>query len=191
MTPIDLLHHPDVQKARLIAKVAHAAVGQKRKYTGDAYIVHPNEVANIVAHVPNATILMVQVALLHDVIDDTEIELPLIADELGWPVAEGVRWLSDSCAQVPPDANRKTRKAACRDFLAQAPGDMQTVKLADLFSNSAQILARDPNFSRIYLPEKFELLRVLTRGDVELWTRCHNVVIDAARAHNINLTGAA
>ena len=37
-----------IEKAQLFATVAHAAVGQKRKYSGDDYIVHPVRVARIV-----------------------------------------------------------------------------------------------------------------------------------------------
>jgi len=37
-----------VDKARYFATAAHAAVGQKRKYSDDDYIVHPIRVANLV-----------------------------------------------------------------------------------------------------------------------------------------------
>ena len=40
-----------VTRARLFATAAHAAVGQRRKYTDEPYIVHPAEVAGIVASV--------------------------------------------------------------------------------------------------------------------------------------------
>ena len=38
-----------IQKADLFASVAHAAIGQKRKYSGVDYIVHPRRVSKIVA----------------------------------------------------------------------------------------------------------------------------------------------
>ena len=40
-----------VERARMFATAAHAAVGQLRKYTFEHYIVHPAEVAEIVASV--------------------------------------------------------------------------------------------------------------------------------------------
>ena len=41
----------------------------------------------------------------------------------------------------------------------------QTIKLADLISNSRSIMAHDPNFARTYLEEKRMLLEVMTKGD--------------------------
>ena len=57
-----------VRKAQVYAMAAHAAVGQRRKYTNDPYIVHPAEVAKIVAGVPGSTPDMVAAAWLHDVV---------------------------------------------------------------------------------------------------------------------------
>jgi len=42
-----------VEKARIFATAAHAAVSHKRKYTFEDYIIHPAEVAATVATVPN------------------------------------------------------------------------------------------------------------------------------------------
>ena len=36
-----------VERARTFATAAHAATGQKRKYTHEPYIVHPEEVVSI------------------------------------------------------------------------------------------------------------------------------------------------
>ena len=51
-----------------IASVAHAAIGQKRKYSGVDYIVHPRGVSAIVAD-NGGTDDMIAAALLHDVLD--------------------------------------------------------------------------------------------------------------------------
>ena len=66
-----------VEKARLFATSAHAAVGQKRKYTNEPYIVHPAEVAKLVEDV-GGTQEMIAAAWLHDVIEDTQVPLELI-----------------------------------------------------------------------------------------------------------------
>ncbi|NDF14778.1 HD domain-containing protein, partial [bacterium] len=52
-----------VEKARQFATLAHE--GQVRKYTGQPYIVHPEEVAGIVSTVPH-TEAMLAAAFLHD-----------------------------------------------------------------------------------------------------------------------------
>ena len=51
-----------VERARIFATAAHAAVDQRRKYTNEPYIVHPTEVAAIVAGVPGATPEMIAAA---------------------------------------------------------------------------------------------------------------------------------
>jgi (p)ppGpp synthase/HD superfamily hydrolase len=56
-----------VERARVFATAAHAAVGQKRKYTGEDYIVHPTEVAGIVRDA-GGTDAQIAAAYLHDLV---------------------------------------------------------------------------------------------------------------------------
>jgi hypothetical protein len=55
-----------------------------------------------------------------------------------------------------------------RAHTAEAPAEAQTIKLADLISNSRSIMAHDPAFAKTYLEEKRLLLAVMTRGDAGL-----------------------
>lgn len=158
LTGMDLVH-----KAQVYAIAAHAAVGQLRKYTNEPYIVHPAEVANIVASVEGATFEMIAAAWLHDVVEDTGCTLTDINLSFGPEVAALVGWLTD--VSRPEDGNRAARKARDREHTAQAPAEAQTIKLADLISNSRSIVAHDPEFAKTYLEEKRMLLEVLTKGD--------------------------
>ena len=158
LTGMDVVH-----KAQVYAMAAHAAVGQKRKYTGEPYIVHPGEVASIVASVPGSTPDMVAAAWLHDVIEDTGCTFTDIHVAFGIDIATLVGWLTD--VSKPEDGNRATRKAIDREHTAQAPAEAQTIKLADLISNSKSIMQYDPDFAVTYLAEKKLLLEVLTKGD--------------------------
>lgn len=162
------------ERARVFATAAHAAVGQQRKYTKEPYIVHPTEVATIVMTVPGATDEMIAAAYLHDVVEDTGVTIEDVAAEFGEEVAELVGWLTD--VSGPEDGNRASRKAKDREHTASAPAAAQTVKLADLISNSASILAHDPNFAVTYLKEKRLLLEVLTKGDPGLHSQCKHIV---------------
>ena len=155
-----------VRKAQVYAQAAHAAVGQRRKYSGDPYIVHPAEVAKIVAGVPGATPDMVAAAWLHDVVEDTGCTYTDIHMAFGADIAALVGWLTD--VSQPQDGNRAHRKAMDRAHTAEAPAEAQTIKLADLISNSRSIVAHDPAFARTYLAEKRLLLAVMTRGDAGL-----------------------
>lgn len=154
-----------VERAYVFAKLAHEEVGQLRKYTGQPYIVHPIAVASIVSSVSH-TDEMLAAALLHDVVEDTRRTTDEITAEFGPDVAGLVGWLTD--ASRPEDGNRAVRKAIDRDHIARAPAAAKTIKLADLIDNSRSILAHDPGFARVYLPEKALLLEVLGEGDATL-----------------------
>jgi (p)ppGpp synthase/HD superfamily hydrolase len=164
-------------RASNFAHGAHAAVGQLRKYTGEPYIVHPAEVVDILRTVPGITPHQMAVGWLHDVVEDTGVGLGLIRELFGPEVEEGVEALTD--VSVPSDGNRKARKAIDLMHTARAAPRWKTVKLADIISNSATIVAHDPKFARVWLPEKLALLDVLREGDRGLWHRARIVVDDA------------
>ena len=162
-----------VERARVFTTAAHAAVGQVRKYTFEPYIVHPAEVAGIVATVPH-TDVMLAAAWLHDTVEDTGVSIVDIQKEFGNEVSSLVSWLTD--VSEPEQGNRAVRKAIDREHTAMAPAAAQTVKLADLIANSGSILAHDPAFAKVYLEEKRMLLEVLTRGDATLMARARSIV---------------
>ena len=162
-----------VERARVFATAAHAAVKQVRKYTFEPYIVHPTEVASIVATVPH-TNEMLAAAYLHDTVEDTGVSIVDIQKEFGNEVASLVGWLTD--VSKPEQGNRAVRKAIDREHTAMAPAAAQTVKLADLIANSRSILAHDPAFAKVYLEEKRMLLEVLTRGDATLMAQARRIV---------------
>ena len=163
-----------VERARVFATAAHAAVGQVRKYTFEPYIVHPAEVAGIVDSVEGATFEMVAAAWLHDVVEDTGVTIETIRAEFGDEVADIVGWLTD--VSRPEDGNRAVRKAIDRAHTADAPATAQTIKLADLISNTRSIMAHDEKFAKTYLEEKRLLLAVMTRADTELMARAREQI---------------
>ena len=162
-----------VERAKVFATAAHAAVGQTRKYTGEPYVVHPMEVASLVESV-GGTEAMVAAALLHDVLEDTGVTVDVLEEQFGSEVADLVLWLTD--VSKPNDGNRSTRKALDRQHSAAAPAAAQTVKVADLISNTRSIVAHDPGFAKVYLEEKRLLLEVLTRADPTLLTMAREQV---------------
>tara|TARA_A100001037_G_C15064121_1_gene596178 strand:- start:588 stop:1088 length:501 start_codon:yes stop_codon:yes gene_type:complete len=161
-----------VQRALAFATLAHG--DQKRKYTGVPYIVHPIEVMEIVQSVPHDD-AMLAAALLHDVVEDTDVTLEEVRSAFGDDVASLVDDLTD--VSKPEDGNRKHRKAMDRDHSARSSARAQTVKLADLISNSADILENDPKFAKVFLAEKELLLEVLTKGDKSLHSRAASFVL--------------
>lgn len=149
------------------ARVAHAAVGQKRKYTGEDYIVHPAEVANLVRGIGGSS-EMIQAAYLHDVVEDTKITVNEISEYFGEEVGSLVHALTDIYSD-PIWGNREKRKELERNRIARIDPKAQTIKLADLISNTQSIVEYDPDFAKIYLREKAEILKVMTLGDSRLY----------------------
>ncbi len=162
-----------VLNAVVFAERAHRK--QVRKYTGEPYIVHPLEVAQIVSSVPH-TDEMLAAALLHDTVEDCNVTLDQIEKAFNKTVRELVWWLTD--VSDKSTGNRETRKARDREHIATAPAQAQTIKLADLISNTQSIAFHDPVFAGLYMKEKHELLKVLTRGDKTLYSRAKGLVHD-------------
>lgn len=162
-----------VEKARVFATAAHHAVGQVRKYTGEPYINHPAEVVGILAGSGGANPNMLAAAWLHDVVEDTGVSLEVIRAEFGACVATLVEGLTD--VSRPEDGNRKVRKAIDRAHTAAQSPACKTIKLADLISNTRSIVERDPEFAKVYLAEKRELLEVLRDGYWPLWAEASRI----------------
>jgi len=156
------------ESALAFATEAHASIDQRRKYTGEPYIVHPIAVAELVRSVPH-TEAMIAAAYLHDVVEDTPVSLAEIEAQFGAEVAMLVGWLTD--VSRPGDGNRTVRKALDLAHTARAPAAAKTIKLADLIDNTRTISARDPGFWRVYRREKAAMLKVLTEGDATLWAQ--------------------
>lgn len=147
---------------------------QRRKYTEDPYEIHLAQVAGIVATVDSREEVLA-IAWLHDTVEDQSVFLSELEDRFGATVATGVRYLSDL-----EEGNRASRKAAARMRLAAAPAWVQSVKVADLISNTSSILQHDPKFAVTYLAEARLLLGVLTMADAGLVAIAREILVPCA-----------
>jgi GTP diphosphokinase / guanosine-3',5'-bis(diphosphate) 3'-diphosphatase len=146
--------------AMIFARRVHT--DQVRKYTGNPYADHLAEVAGIVSTVlQNESVIAI--AWLHDCMEDQHVSHDELKHKFGSTVADGVAFLSDM-----EEGNRAERKAASRARLAMAPPWIQTVKVADLISNTSSIVMHDPKFAETYLEEKRLLLDVLIHANPHL-----------------------
>jgi (p)ppGpp synthase/HD superfamily hydrolase len=152
--------------------MAHGS--QTRKYTGEPYIVHPVEVARLVASA-GFDEEVVAAAYLHDVIEDCGIDKGALALNFGCRVARLVDEVSDRSR--PEDGNRALRKMLDRAHLAQASPEGKSIKLADLIDNTRSIVERDPNFAQVYLAEKRNLLPVLQQGNQMLYRLAYRTLV--------------
>jgi len=161
------------QLAKEYATRCHAAIDQRRKYTGEPYIVHPAAVVELVRSVPH-TEAMLCAAWLHDTVEDTHATLWGIDRMFGGEIAVLVERLTD--VSKPTDGNRAKRKLMDLIHTAKASPAAKTIKLADLIDNTKSIAAHDPDFAKVYFAEKRLLLDVLREGDATLWKMAHDLL---------------
>lgn len=148
---------------------------QKRKYTGSPYFTHLCEVAGLVASVYE-TEVPVAVSFLHDIVEDQGWTRERLVDVFGDEVADGVLLLSDT-----ETGNRKERKEKTILRLAPAFSWVQSVKCADIVSNTSSIAIHDPNFAVLYCKEIRALLKVLTNAHPILYDMAVQSVTAAER----------
>lgn len=177
MAELDSSHREQLAKA--FATDCHASVDQRRKYTGEPYIVHPTAVVALVKSVPH-TIEMVLAAWLHDTVEDTSATIEEIRAMFGEDVAQLVEMLTD--VSKPSDGNRAIRKEIDRQHTASASSQAKTIKLADLIDNTGSIVTRDPEFAKIYMAEKELLLECLTEGDPALFKLASSMLTEYQRS---------
>jgi (p)ppGpp synthase/HD superfamily hydrolase len=159
--------------ARALIFALHAHEGQKRKYTGEPYIVHPIAVADLVASVVDDE-EVIAAAYLHDVIEDThgseEAARQALLDSFGNRITHLVDELTDVFTKERyPKLNRAERKARERDRLATVSREAKTIKLADVICNSYDIARQNAGFAKFDLAEKEAFLEVVGDGNAELY----------------------
>jgi len=153
-----------VTDAFSMANEAHA--GQRRKYTGEPFIAHPVRVAIKVMSVCNDP-TVIAAALLHDVVEDTDVTIDRVMHEFGAGVARLVAAVTnvvENDGSVP----RRVKFATNLKHLAAAPSDAQTIKFADMLDNVPSIVLHDSKFASVYIPEKIMVLGILKEGDPTL-----------------------
>ncbi len=139
MKPLQALTRSEravIRKAFEMARSAHAS--QRRK-SGEPYILHPLEVARIVvSEMGLQDMTSVVCALLHDAVEDTEIELDDIRREFGNKAVAIVNGLTKISASPTLDDTQVSQQAETfRKILLTISDDIRVVliKLADRLHN--------------------------------------------------------
>ena len=144
---------PLFERAAVFAVAAHS--GMTRKGNGIPYISHPVEAAAIVAEMTDDQEL-IAAAVLHDVVEDTEVTLPEIQAYFGDRVAFYVAGESeDKRRDLPPESTWLLRKRETIEFLkTRADTGARMLALADKLSNLRSV-ARDVKVLGDRLWERF------------------------------------
>lgn len=166
-------------KIKEFAREAHASVDQKRKYTGEPYIVHPIRVAELVKKFGGTT-EQVCAAFLHDVVEDVEpytydfhfgdgnlfkTKIHELLDDSNVDADKVIQIVFDLTDEFIkekyPDKNRRTRKALEVEHKKNISPESKMVKLCDVIDNTEDISKNDKNFAKVYLKEIQELMTAL------------------------------
>lgn len=166
------MSYVQLSKAVHMAEIAHE--GQIRKYTKEPYVSHPKAVATIISDIEIPSPLYefdfntAMGAILHDVVEDTEITLSDIAIEFGEEVAKIVHYCTKPKKAQNRKYNRAERTAIAREHYIQGDIRAQNIKMADMIHNCTSIIKEDPSFALVYLEEKRILSNLLTKAYPEL-----------------------
>lgn len=152
-----------VDYAKYFAIGAHGI--QKRKYTNLPYWTHLENVVSILSnYYPDINAYIV--AWLHDTVEDTWVTCFDIKEHFNDEIALYVSQLTMPSNEF---GNREKRLSFYNEQLSHSGELVQTVKYADLLDNTSSIEQYDPDFAKVYLKEKRELLPLINKGHPELY----------------------
>ncbi len=166
----------DLFKALSFAAYAHRA--QTRKGSGEPYVNHLIEVARLLAELGDVDdVDVLRAAVLHDVVEDTEVT----ADDVERTFGARVRVLVDAVTDDNrlPKAERKRLQI---EHMRDAPDDVRLIKLADHCSNVATLPESWPTARQTeYLDWSERVVAACAGANAEL-EREHAERLKAARA---------
>src|SRR3989442_3102771 len=135
---------------------AHEHKGQKRA-SGESYLVHPLEVANILANMKLDEV-SVATGLLHDVVEDTLVDLETIRKYFGEEIAHLVNGLT-KIAQISNISREEQQSENVRKMLLAMVDDVRIVliKLADRLHNMRTLQYLSPEKRKRIAEETMEI----------------------------------
>lgn len=160
---------------------------QKRKYTNEPYFNHCVNVANIVFQAGYVDPVMLCVALGHDLLEDTKVSLGQIKkfcesngfdeDEIDDIIIGIVKLTNKFTSTEYPHLNRSQRLDSYLDWFGSRAeyGWIETIKYADIIDNCDSIKMHDPDFAKVYLPERLRILFAFDHGDSNLKDKAYQV----------------
>ena len=118
-------------------KVANDAHWNMRRKSGEPYIIHPISVAKIVNQEIGLGAKSIAVALLHDVVEDTEYSLEDVEKEFGPKIASLIDGLTKISASYNKDNSSSLQAENFRKMLLTISDDLRVIliKIADRLHN--------------------------------------------------------
>lgn len=178
------MSYSKIQLADIYQTAAHGACGQKRKFSGLPYSVHPRAVASLIVHHTGfAREDIICAALLHDVVEDTHITLDEIEGVFGSHVGDIVAGMTKD---TYPGCTRAVKFSLETARLAKCGYAVKTIKLADSICNMQDYIKDDPKYAyEVYVPEKRILIdEALKDGHNGLWVEADSLITNFMESYN-------
>jgi len=158
MTLYDFLIE-NADKAKEYAEKAHE--GQYRKFAGEKYVEHPKRVAEIVKRFKKSHKIdaLVNAALLHDTVEDTNTTIEDLKKMFGGLVASLVNELTSN--------KEKIKQVGKTPYLSDKMKNMSSwglvIKLADRLDNVSDLKNASPEFANKYSKETWKIINNLEK----------------------------
>ena len=135
-----------IAEAKEFATLKHAY--QFRKFSGEKYIEHPKRVAQIIIKYKDSSQLdkLIAASLLHDVVEDTDTDIPTITNLFGDLVGQLV-------SEVTSIKGYKDKANYLSDKMVGMRSWSLTIKLADRLDNVSDLRHTSSMFRRNYILE--------------------------------------
>jgi (p)ppGpp synthase/HD superfamily hydrolase len=164
---------PMILRAARFAREAHH--NQGRKWSADAYILHPARVASRVSLLEDATEEMVAAAWMHDILEDTPVE----AADVEWACGEKVMRMVVAMTNPAKRSRlpRAERKKIDREHLMKQSPEVKMIKMLDRIDNLRDLPGAPAKFKKLYASESLLLAEVvgdadeLLKGELIYWAR--------------------
>ena len=156
----------------------YAHEGQVRKYCNVPYIMHCLRVMHGVIMLSNSTEVMAIAAVLHDTIEDCDVNYTELWLKFGTEVADLVQELTNVSKIQHPEANRAERKRLDRERISGISKNAKIIKMIDRIDNLKSIPLSEQSFLKTYLAESKLLLEVVRDADYKLAEELSDLIVE-------------
>lgn len=178
-----------VTKAQKWAHDAHDSIGQMRKYGGRVYWVHTDAVSDLLRQAGEDENIQAA-AHLHDVLEDVAPTNPTYSlsemiKEFGPHITQLVVEVTNVFTKENyPELNRTKRKKLEHERLMKISDGAKSIKLADIIDNIGGLFDHNPDFAKVYVPEKSLILPHLKSGNKVLYEKAFKVLANETEKLN-------
>tara|TARA_R110002167_G_scaffold366416_2_gene596410 strand:+ start:16962 stop:17633 length:672 start_codon:yes stop_codon:yes gene_type:complete len=151
---------------------------------GERYVNHPYRVALRTESFFPSNEPLVLSAMLHDVLEDTEVGSGWMNDMFGFKVTQYVVYLT----KTPPSegTNRMSRYIKDLQRLKNVIPEIESVKLIDRLDNLKGSEVFDRRFLKVYYAESVLMLNMLTRAESDLRDELRDVLYTMSESYKFN-----